>query len=83
MLQRDRELPDVYFLKHRHDTEYKMDFERSLLDRTLSPYLFNNDTMNGFLKRLQVLLHLFFDKMNVVRNFKNPTVDKYEYRHPD
>lgn len=83
MLYREKELPEIFFLKHRHDTEYTMDYENKLLDKTVSPYLFNNDTMNSFLKQLQKLMHLFFDKFNVVRNFKNPTVDKYEYRHPN
>ena len=83
MLKKERELPDVYFLKHRHDDEYKMDFENKLLDKTLSPYIFKNETMNGFLKRLQVLQHLFFDQFNIIRNFRNYTVDKYEYRHRD
>jgi len=83
MLYKEKELDEIYFLRHRHDSEYKMNFEEKLLDRTLSPYLFNNAVMGVFLKLLQRLMHLFFDKFNIVRNFKNPTVDKYEYRHPD
>lgn len=83
MLHQEREIKELYFLKHLHDDEYELNFENKLLDKTLSPYLFNNEVMSGFLKRLQRLVHIFFDQHNIVRNFKNPTVDKYEYRHLD
>jgi len=82
MLYKDKQLPELYTIKHLHDDSY-VDNESRILDRSLSPYLFRNDTMNAFLKLLQRPIHLFFDKFNIIRNFKNPTVDKYEYRHPD
>lgn len=83
MLIEEKELTELYFMKHRHDDRNINTNERNLLDKTLSPYLFNNDMMNNFLKRLQRLVHLLFDKTNVIRNFKNPTVDKYEFRYRD
>lgn len=83
MLLEEKEIKEVFFLKHRHDDKDYRTNENNLLDKTLSPYIYNNDTMNFFLKNLQKLVHMFFDKMNIVRNFKNPTVDKYDFRHLD
>jgi hypothetical protein len=83
MLIIEKELPELYNLKHRNDSFVIESNENDILDKTLSPYLYNNDTMNAYLKRLQVLVYMLFDKNNIVRNFKNPTVDKYEYRFYD
>lgn len=83
MLLEDKEIQEIFFLKHRHDDRNFINNERNLLDKTLSPYLFNNDTMNNFLKKLQRLVYLLFDKNTIIRNFKNPSVDKYEFRHLD
>lgn len=83
MLLEKKELQEIFFLKHRHDDlDYRTN-ENDILDKSLSPYLYRNDTMNGFLKNLQKLVYFFFDKKHIVRNFKNPTVDKYEFRFLD
>ena len=52
-----------------------------ILDKTLSPYLYNNDLMFGFLKKIQRLVSMMFDNVNIVKNFKNYNVDKYYYKH--
>ena len=81
MIYRKKQLPELFYLKHRHDNDNDyVDYENMLLDKTLTPYLYQNDTMNGFLKRLQPLVGLLFDQMNVVRNFKNYIVDKDWYK---
>ncbi len=81
MLYRKKQLPELFYLKHRHDNDNDyVDYENMLLDKTLTPYLYQNDTMNGFLKRLQPLVGLLFDQMNVVKNFKNYIVDKDWYK---
>lgn len=81
MLQNRKELPEIWSLKHRHDSEDRfVDYENTILDNSLSPYLYENDVMNGYLKRLQVLTALMFDKINVAKNFKNHLVDKYHYK---
>lgn len=77
MLYRKKQLPEIYYMRHRHDNDNDyVDYENMLLDKTLTPYLYQNDTMNGFLKKLQPLVGLLFDQMNVVKNFKNYIVDK-------
>ena len=66
MLQNRKELPELWNLKHRHDSEDRhVDYENSILDNSLSPYLYENDVMNGYLKRLQKLR-----KRNTCFNFK-------------
>jgi hypothetical protein len=81
MIYRKKQLPELFYLKHRHDNDNDyIDYEDMLLDKTLTPYLYQNDRMNGFLKRLQPLVGLLFDQMNVVKNFKNYIVDKDWYK---
>ena len=82
MLYDQKQLPEINYMKHRHDdnNEY-VDYEKMLLDKSLSPYMYENDTMNGFLKRLQGLASMMFDQMNIMKNLKNYTVDKYYYKH--
>jgi hypothetical protein len=82
MLYRRKDLPELHFLKHRHDDEnLYVDYESKILDSSLSPYLYNNNLMNSFLKKLQPLVGLLFDQMNVMKNYKNFLVDKYYYKH--
>ena len=69
-------------MKHRHDSDEDfVDYEKMILDKSISPYLYNNDRMNTFLKSLQRLISIFFDNVNIIKNFKNYTVDKYYYKH--
>ena len=81
MNYKSKQLPELFYLKHRHDNDNDyVDYENILLDKTLTPYLYQNDTMNGFLKRLQPLVALLFDRMNIIKNFKNYIVDKDWYK---
>ncbi len=81
MLYERKQIPELEFMKHRHDTKDSyFDYEKNILDKSLSPYIYNNDMMNGFLKRLQPLTSILFDHMNIVKNFKNYMVDKYYYK---
>jgi hypothetical protein len=81
MLYKKKQLPELYYMRHRHDNDNDyVDYESMLLDKSLSPYIYQNDTMNGFLKRLQPLVGLLFDQMNVVKNLKNYIVDKDWYK---
>ncbi len=84
-LYKDSQLPELYQIKHRHDNnEYDAyDIENNILKRTLSNFIFNNDTMNEFLLRMQKVYYIWFDQINVIRNLKNWTVDKYYNNHVD
>lgn len=82
MLLRRKNLPELYHIKHLHDDQnLHVEYENQILDSSLSPYLYNNDLMSKWLKKMQPLTSLLLDQMNVVKNFKNYIVDKYEYRH--
>ena len=82
MLHEEREIPEIYYMKHRHDDDKEWtDYENAMLDKMLSPYIYENDMMNAFLKRLQPLTAKLFDQMNVMKNWRNYIVDKYHYKH--
>jgi len=84
MLFDRKQLPVLRFLKHRHDSaKYWVDYEKQILDSSLSPYMYRNDFMNEWLKKMQPLVSLLFDQMNVMKNFKNYMVDKYYYKHSE
>ena len=82
MLYERKQLPELVYLKHLHD-DYDgnyIDYEKMLLDKTLSPYMFNNDLMNTWIKKMQPLVSLMFDQFNITKNFRNYMVDKYHYK---
>ena len=81
MYYEEQYIPELYYMKHRHDSEKDfVDYEKIILDKSISPYLYNNDRMNTFLKSLQRLVSILFDNVNIIKNFKNYTVDKYYYK---
>jgi hypothetical protein len=81
MLYKRKQLPELYYIKHRHDTDNDfVDYEKNILNKSLSPYMYENNMMNGFLTRLQPLVALLFDQMNIVKNFRNYMVDKDWYK---
>jgi hypothetical protein len=81
MLYQRKQLPELFYLRHRHDTDNDfVDYEKKILNKSLSPYMYENNMMNGFLTRLQPLVALLFDQMNIVKNFRNYMVDKDWYK---
>jgi hypothetical protein len=42
--------------------------------------MFENDVMNTWLKKMQPLVSIMFDQMNIIKNFKNYMVDKYHWK---
>lgn len=82
MLLEDKELPELFEMKHRHDTQGDyVDWGSKILNNSLSPYLYRNDRTNGFLNRIQKMVSILFDQHNIVKNLKNYMVDKYYYKH--
>lgn len=82
MYYEKQSLSELHYMKHLHDDDKDyVDYEKDILNKTLTPYLFSNDLMNGFLQKIQPLLSMMFDNFNIIRNFKNYTVDKYYYKH--
>ena len=82
MYYKEQYLNEIYELKHRHDDDTNfVDYEKDILNKTLSPKLFESDRMFFFLTRLQRLVAILFDNYNIIKNFKNYNVDKYYYKH--
>lgn len=82
MYYEEKEIKELFFLKHRHDSEGDfVDYQKILLDKSVSPYMYNNKRMSRFLQDLQRLATYLFDNVNIVRNFKDYVVDKYYYKH--
>ena len=81
MLYERKDLPELHYLKHIHDDDSDfIKYDVTILDKTLSPYMFENSFMNTWLKKMQPLVSLLFDQMNIMKNFKNYMVDKYHYK---
>ena len=81
MLDDFRQLPELRYMKTLHnDNKSYVDYEKFILDKSLSPHLFENEKMRGFLSELQPMVALMFDKFNIIKNFKNYMVDKYHYK---
>jgi hypothetical protein len=81
MLYERNQLPELFYLKHLHDDDTNfIKYDEVILDKSLSPYMFQNDLMNTWLKKMQPLVSILFDQMNIMKNWKNYMVDKYHYR---
>lgn len=77
-----KDLPELNYMNHRHDSDDNyVNYKNIILDKSISPYMFNNEIMNGFLLRLQNLVSLTFDEINILHNWKNYIVDKYYYKN--
>ena len=81
MLYERNQLPELFYMKHLHDDDTNfVKYDEVILDKSLSPYMFQNDLMNNWLKKMQPLVAILFDQMNIMKNWKNYMVDKYHYR---
>lgn len=81
MLYDKVQLPELNYMKNRHNTQsVDYNYEKTILENSLSPYLYKNNIMSKFLDKIQPLLSISFDKMNLMKNFKNYMVDKYHYK---
>lgn len=82
MLRKEKEIPEMYELKHFHDNYSKgYNYEETILKNTLSPHMYDNDNMAGFLNKISKLVYLLYTNFLLVRNLKNFFVDKYYNDH--
>lgn len=82
MLYERKQNSELFFMKNRHnDASDFIKYDESVLDNSLSPHIYKNNIMNKFLNLLQPLVSIILDHMNVIKNFKNYMVDKYEYKN--
>ena len=77
-LEKDRQITELYELKHRHDSRRYRHYpwEDNLLKKTTSPYMWQNDIMNGYFLKIEKIAVLILEQMNFARNFFNFTVNK-------
>lgn len=77
-----KDLPELNYMKHRHDSDNDfVDYRNNILNKSLSSYMFSNEIVSGFIQRLQGLVSLIFDEINILKNWKNYIVDKDFYKN--
>lgn len=77
-----KEIKGIYDLKHRHDDYPKgYDYLNNILKDSLSPFIYENSNISGFLGKLEPMIANLFDNVNLLRNWKNWYVDKYKNDH--
>jgi hypothetical protein len=82
MLNQERQVTELWDLKHRNDSDKDwVDYEKSIMDRTLSPYIFQNDNMKDYIDQLAGFTSRWFDQTNLIKNYKNYIVEKDYYKH--
>jgi hypothetical protein len=82
MYYKEQYLDELYNIRHRHDDDTNfVEYEETILTKTLSAKLYENDRMFNYLDQLKRLVAILFDNHNIIKNFKNYNVDKYYYKH--
>lgn len=82
MLYERKQLPELNYLRHFHDdndNKYNK-YDETILNNSLTPYMYQNDFMNTWLNKMQPLVALLLDQMNIMKNWKTYTVDKYHWK---
>lgn len=78
----DKEIKELYDLKHRNDNYPKgYNYFNTVLKNSITPFLYNNSNVASFLNYLEPIIAHMFDSVNIVRNWKNWYVDKYKNDH--
>jgi hypothetical protein len=82
MLIEDKEIKELYDLKHNKDNYPKgFNYFDNILKKSLPPLLYKNPKLEIFLNKLEPMVAHFFDQMNIMKNWKNWYVDKYKNDH--
>lgn len=78
------EIPEMFNLRHKHDTslpEQGYDYQLNMLQKSLSPVLYKNDTNSEFLDDLNKLLIALVETILPTRNMFFYSHSKYFNRH--
>ena len=68
MLNKERQIEELWDLKHRNDNDKDwVNYEENILDRTLSPYLYQNDQMKDYLDNIKGIPSRWFDQSNLIK----------------
>jgi len=82
--EENNEIPEMYMLRHKHDTvlpEQGYNYTDNLLNKTLSPVIYNNDNNVLFLDKLNNMMVSMIDTVLPVRNIFFYSHNKYFNRH--
>lgn len=77
MLYDEKQITELYNLKHMNDDKIHQPNYNNFLRNFLSPVLYNNSNMRSYLDLLEKMVLLMIDEMNYVRNFYHTSVDKH------
>lgn len=82
-LEKERQLPELYDLKHRFDNlpNRHFPYEDTILRNTTSPHISKNPVMANFILKLERIVSLMVEQNVLVRNYFNYTVSKYYDDH--
>ena len=85
MLFKEKQITELYNLKHMHDTDTHAGFnyEDNLMKNMGSIVLFKNKTLAEFINKLQKMLIVSMDEAHTWRNFFNYNVDRHYNKHTD
>ena len=83
MLEKQKQIPELYYLKTKwnHNPNRHFPWENNMLKKTLSATLFNNKHLSEYLLQLEQIVSLVVESVNIVRNFFNISVNKYYNDH--
>jgi len=83
MIQKERHINSLYYIKHRKDKlkNTGFNYEKEIFNVTLSNLMLDNPTTKNFLDLLRKQVVWMIESTLVIRNFYNFTVDKYYNKH--
>ena len=84
IIEKNSEIPEMFTLRHKHDTdlpEMGFDYSSNLLQKTLSPILYNNDNNNILLGQLNDMMVSLIENILPTRNIFFYSHNKYFNKH--
>lgn len=83
-IEESNEIPELNLLRHKHDTELPeqgYDYQQKLFVNSVSPILYNNDTNEMFLTKLNNMMLTIVETILPTRNIFFYSHNKYFNRH--
>lgn len=82
-IENDVHINELYILSHRRDKELHnaTTYKTDLISKSISPNLFKNNNMFGFLNLLQPMVYHMIASNSLIRNWLNFSVNKYYDRY--
>jgi hypothetical protein len=78
MLNREKNIKELYDLKHINDSQKSVEYTNRLVNKIHSNVLFKNPLMNQFLYQFENLYIVMLESNLIIRNWFNYTKDKYD-----